>query len=145
MSNDKVLFVCTGNSCRSQMAEAFLINRAGDRFEVYSAGLEPRSEVHPLAVEVMNEIGIDISSQQPKSIKEYLGKQYLSWMIVVCDKAQNACPRVWPMLRENARLYWPFDDPAEAIGTDEEKKEVFRRVRDEIKTQIESWLKTLDN
>ena len=138
---ERVLFLCTGNSCRSQMAEGFLREMAGDRFEVLSAGMEPQEEIHPLAVKAMEEIGIDISNQQPKGVKEYLGTEWIKWLIVVCNKAKQSCPRVWPLLADEARLYWPFDDPAEAEGTEEEKMVVFRRVRDEIKASLEEWLR----
>lgn len=135
-----VLFLCTGNSCRSQMAEGLLRKLAGDRFEVFSAGMEEKESVHPLAVKVMNEIGIDISSQKPKSLRTYLGKETILYMMVVCDKAAKTCPRVWPGLSDKNRFYWPFDDPAEATGTEDEKLIVFRRVRDEIKQKLEEWL-----
>lgn len=137
---ETVLFLCTGNSCRSQMAEGLLREMAGDRFEVISAGMEPAGEVHPLAVKAMAEIGIDISGQEPKSIELYLGKEWVQWLIIVCNKAKNTCPRVWPMLADNARLDWPFDDPAEAEGTEDEKMAVFRRVRDEIKARLQEWV-----
>jgi arsenate reductase len=139
-AKENVLILCTGNSCRSQMAEGLLRELAGDRFQVLSAGMEPAPEVHPLAVRVMAEIGIDISKQRPKNLSEYLGRTRLRWLIIVCDKASRSCPRVWPMLSEQARLDWPFDDPAEAAGSEEEKLAVFRRVRDEIKAKLEAWL-----
>ena len=93
-----VLFLCTGNSCRSQMAEGLLRHLAGERFEALSAGLEPGKEVHPLAIQVMAEIGIDISSQQPKAVDVYLGKTMIHYLIIVCNKAQSTCPRIWPGL-----------------------------------------------
>jgi arsenate reductase len=141
---ERVLFLCTGNSARSQMAEGLLRDLAGDRYEAVSAGLDPREEVNPLAVQAMKEIGIDISGQAPKGVKTYLGNEAIHWLIVVCNKAQQSCPTVWPMLREDARLYWPFDDPAEAEGTEEEKLGVFRRVRDEIKRKLSEWLDQQD-
>lgn len=145
MLKRKVLFLCTGNSCRSQMAEGFLRSECNNLFEAYSAGMEPAPVVHPLAVEVMSEIGIDISSQKPKGISDYLGKESILYMIVVCDKAKKSCPRIWPGLPDSNRYYWPFDDPAEAPGSDEEKRVVFRRVRDEIHEQVKSWIETHKN
>lgn len=139
-----VLFLCTGNSCRSQMAEGFLRALAGDRYSALSAGLEPAGEVHPLAVRVMGEEGIDISNQQPKDLEIFLGKEAIRYMVVVCDRAQQSCPRIWPGLDEQNRLYWPLDDPADAEGTEEEQLAVFRRVRDEIRAKIEQWLRDLD-
>lgn len=141
-AKQNVLFLCTGNSCRSQMAQGLLRNMAGDRFEALSAGMDPKDEVHPLAVRVMQEIGIDISGQLPKSVKQYLGALRIHWLITVCDKAVQSCPRVWPLLADDARLYWPFDDPAAAQGGEEEVLPVFRRVRDEIRQKLEEWLKS---
>lgn len=138
----KVLFLCTGNSARSQMAEGFLRDMAGDRFEPLSAGMEARNEIHPMAVQVMQEVNIDISGQHPKGLEEYLGKTFIHYLIVVCSKANETCPRIWPgLLSEENRFYWPFDDPAEATGTDEEKLDVFRRVRDEIREKLVEWIK----
>ena len=139
----KVLFLCTGNSARSQMAEGFLRSMAGDHFEPLSAGMEARDEIHPMAVQVMREIDIDISNQRPKGLEEYLGKELIHFLIVVCNKANETCPRIWPgLMSQENRYYWPFDDPAEAEGTEEKKLNVFRRVRDEIKEKIAEWVKT---
>ena len=138
----KVLFLCTGNSCRSQMAEGILRQMAGDRFEGLSAGLDPKEEVHPLAIKVMKEVGIDISGQKPKSVSTYLGKESIFYIIVVCNKAQQSCPRIWPGLGDKNRYCWPFDDPADATGTEDEKLEVFRRVRNEIKEKLNDWIKS---
>jgi arsenate reductase (thioredoxin) len=135
-----VLFLCTGNSCRSQMAEGLLRHLGGERFEALSAGLEPNHEVHPLAIQVMKEIGIDISSQQPKAVDVYLGKTMIHYLIVVCNKAQSTCPRIWPGLPNEKRYYWPVNDPAEISGTTEERLAVFCEVRDELKEKITSWL-----
>ena len=135
-----VLFLCTGNSCRSQMAEGLLRHLGGERFEALSAGLEPNDEVHPLAIQVMKEIGIDISSQQPKAVDVYLGKTMIHYLIVVCNKAQSTCPRIWPGLPNEKRYYWPVNDPAEISGTTEERLAVFCEVRDELKEKITSWL-----
>ena len=141
----RVLFLCTGNSCRSQMAQGFLRQMAGDCFEALSAGMTPATSVHPLAVKAMAEVGIDISNQEPKTLKLYLGRAWIKWLIVVCDKANESCPRVWPMLADENRLYWPFDDPAEVEGSDGEKLAVFRRVRDEIKARLTAWLGTVED
>ena len=135
-----VLFLCTGNSCRSQMAEGLLRHLAGDRFEALSAGLEPGNEVHPLAIQVMKEIGIDISAQQPKAVDIYLGKKMIHYLMIVCNKAQSTCPRIWPGLPNEKRYYWPVDDPAAISGTTEEQLTVFREVRDELRDKITSWL-----
>jgi arsenate reductase len=136
-----VLVLCTGNSCRSQMAEGFLRHLAGDRFEVLSAGTEPQREIHPLAVEVMSEVGIDISNQKPKGVKEFLGRLPVRYLIVVCSDANEKCPRIFPGLGQ--RLYWPFDDPARFDGPVDEKLAGFRRVRDEIGIKIGRWLETV--
>jgi len=135
--NQIVLILCTGNSCRSQMAEAFLRKYQGDRYEVASGGTEPKSEVHPLAVRVMNEIGIDIGGQRPKNLTEFLGKAAVRHLLIVCDKANSSCPRIWP--GTFSRSYLPFDDPADAQGTADQQLEVFRRVRDEISDAMKTW------
>ena len=135
--NNGVLFVCSHNSARSQMAEAWLRHLAGDHYEVASAGVEPGT-LNRLSIEAMREIGIDISGQHAKGIRELLGKWPVHTLIVVCDKAAEACPRVWPGSRE--RLHWFFDDPAAAEGTHEQKMKIFRRVRDEIGEKIRSWI-----
>jgi len=144
MGKPKVLFLCTGNSCRSQMGEGFLRNMAGVKFEVMSAGMDPSGEVHPLAVKVMDEVGIDISGQKPKDISKILGHEWISYVIIVCDKANATCPRLWPGLADENRIFWPFDDPAHAEGTQEEKLEFFRRVRDEIRAKLADWLKSME-
>ncbi|QEG21732.1 arsenate reductase ArsC [Mariniblastus fucicola] len=137
MAKPIVLFLCSGNSARSQMAEAFLRRQAGDRFEVHSAGLEPAG-VNPLTVQVMNEIGYDLEDHRSKPLSDYLGKVAARYVVFVCDKAETSCPRIWPNVLQT--LSWPFEDPAALSGTDEEKLEKFREVRDEIKLKIESWL-----
>ncbi|NTV66790.1 MAG: arsenate reductase ArsC [Chlorobaculum sp.] len=135
-----VLFLCTGNSARSQMAEGLLREMADDRFVAMSAGLEPREEVHPLAVEVMREVGIDIASQKPKPVDLYLGRVPVHYLIVVCDKAQASCPRIWPGLLDGRRFFWPLPDPAEQSGTREEQLAGFRTVRDELRGKLQAWL-----
>ncbi len=122
------------------MAEGLLFHMAGERFEALSAGLEPGSEVHPFAIRVMAEIGIDISTRQPKSVFVYLGKTMIHYLIVVCNKAQSTCPRIWPGLPNEKRYYWPISDPAAISGTSEEQLAGFREVRDELREQLTSWL-----
>jgi arsenate reductase len=132
----RVLFLCTGNSCRSQMAEALLRQIAGDRFESCSAGSEPSGFVHPLAIEAMHEVGIDISAQRSKSVHEFLPPAGTppDLIVTVCSSAAANCP-VFP--ESVTALTWEFDDPATAEGTDEEKLITFRRVRNEIQTALE--------
>lgn len=134
-SKPKVLFLCTGNSARSQMAEGYLRHVAGDEFEPLSAGIEPKG-LNPLAVEAMNEIGIDISNQNSKDVVSFLG-QYIPYIVTVCDNARERCP-IFP--RSFKFLHWSFDDPAAAQGSREEKLAVFRRVRDEIAHRIDKEL-----
>ena len=133
-----VLILCTGNSARSQMAEALLRKYQGDRFTVASAGTVPKPQVHPLAVRAMAEVGIDISAQRPKDTKEFLGKLPVRHLLIVCDNANQSCPRIWP--GTYTRTFMPFDDPAAATGTEEERLAVFRRVRDEIDAAMRTWV-----
>lgn len=137
MSRQRVLFLCTGNSARSQMAEAFLRKYAGDLFQPHSAGLEPKG-VNPLTVKVMKEAGIDISNQTSKGIEMYLGKTLFQYLITVCDDADKNCPTVWPGV--NTRMHWSFEDPAKFEGTEEEKLAKFREVRDLIEIKIRAWV-----
>jgi arsenate reductase len=132
-----ILVLCTGNSCRSQMAEGLLRKYRGDRYRVASAGTDPKPEVHPLAVRVMKEIGIDISGHRPKHVSEFLGKEPIAHALIVCDNANGTCPRVWPGAL--SRTFMPFDDPAEAVGSEEQRLAVFRRVRDEIAEAARTW------
>ncbi len=133
-----VLVLCTGNSCRSQMAEGFLRYYGTNQFDVYSAGTDPKDRVHPLALEVMAEVGIDISAQHPKGLKEFLGRLPVRFLIIVCSGADETCPRIFPGLVE--RIYWPFDDPATFDGSSDDTLNEFRRIRDEIRTRIIEWL-----
>ncbi len=137
MSQTRVLFLCTGNSARSQMAEAFLRKYAGDRFEAYSAGLEPKG-LNPLTIRVMDEVGVDISSYKSKGIDTYLGKVLFQYLITVCDDAEKNCPTVWPGV--NKRMHWSFEDPSVFQGTDEEKLAKFRYVRDQIDQKVKAWI-----
>jgi arsenate reductase len=131
----KVLILCTGNSARSQMAEGLFRHEGGDRYEVFSAGTRP-SIVRPEAIAVLAEIGIDISGQRSKSVDEFVA-QPLDLVITVCDNAKEACP-VFP--GRTQRLHWPFEDPAHAEGTEEERKAAFRKVRDQIRGKIREFL-----
>lgn len=132
MMKAKVLFLCTGNSARSQMAEGYLRHVAGDRYEVLSGGLSPRG-LNPLAVEAMKEIGIDISRQRSKDVREYLGTA-VQYVVTVCDNAREHCP-IFPGTFKF--LHWTLEDPAAVTGTQEEKLAVFRRVRDQIAGHVD--------
>jgi arsenate reductase (thioredoxin) len=138
-----ILILCTGNSCRSQMAEGFLRQMAGDRFDVFSAGTDPVESVHPLAVEVMAEKGIDVSGNRPTDVGKYLGRMAVRHLIIVCAGANERCPRIFPGMLN--RLFWPFDDPAAFVGTPEETREEFCRVRDQIEARIAQWLEEGDS
>jgi arsenate reductase len=131
----RVLFLCTHNSARSQMAEGFLRHLAGDRFQVASAGTQARG-VNPLAVRAMAEVGVDISAQSSKTLDRFLDEPW-DHVVTVCDGAREACP-LFP--RAAARVHWSFEDPSGARGSDEERLAVFRRVRDEIGARIAAWL-----
>jgi arsenate reductase len=128
----KILFLCTGNSARSQMAEGLLRSAAGDRFEVFSAGTHPKG-LHPRSTEVMNEIGIDISTHTSKDVDSFIGQQF-DYVITVCDRAKEHCP-VFP---GSEPIHWGFDDPAEAPP--DERLRPFRRVRDEIRRRLNLFL-----
>jgi arsenate reductase len=130
-----VLILCTGNSCRSHLAEGILRAAAGDLLDVQSAGSKPAGYVHPFAIQVMKEIGIDISGHHSKPMHDFLN-QPVETVITVCGNADQACPLFPGQLN---RHHWGFDDPAHATGTDEEKLMVFRRVRDEIKRVFEAY------
>jgi arsenate reductase (thioredoxin) len=135
MTTQRVLFLCTHNSARSQMAEGLLRHLAGNSFEVHSAGTEATS-VRPEAIEAMSELGADISGQESKTLERYLGEPF-DYVVTVCDDANEACP-VFPGA-EN-RLHWSFQDPSRAEGSEEKRLEVFRKVRDEIQARIRKEL-----
>jgi arsenate reductase (thioredoxin) len=135
MKQPTILILCTGNSCRSHLAEGILRRALGEGYDVQSAGSKPAGDVHPLAVQVMKEIGIDISGHRSKHLEEFL-KQTVETVITVCGNADQACPMFPGQVN---RYHWGFDDPAHATGTDEEKLAVFRRVRDEIKKVFEAY------
>lgn len=130
-----VLILCTGNSCRSHLAEGLLRAAAGDILNVESAGSKPAGYVHPLAIQAMKEIGLDISGHHSKHTSEFL-QQKVETVITVCGNADQACPMFPGQLN---RHHWGFDDPAHAMGTDEEKLQVFRRVRDEVRRVFEAY------
>lgn len=134
----RVLILCTGNSARSQMAEGLLRHLAGDRFEVFSSGTRP-SVVNPLAIEAMQEVGIDISGHRSKSLTEFLDQPF-DYVITVCDQAAEACP-VFPGPAQ--RIHWSFPDPAAVTGTPDVRLAAFRRVRDAINKQLRAWLATM--
>ena len=132
----RVLFLCVHNSARSQMAEGLLRARAGDSFDVHSAG-NAATAVRPLAVQAMAELGIDIGGQRSKSVDEYAGQRF-DYAITVCDDAKEACP-YFPGAA--TQIHWRFDDPAAATGSEDERLAVFRRVRDEINEHIEEFVR----
>lgn len=135
MMKQRVLFICTHNSARSQMAEGLLRRLGGERFEVFSAGTEA-THVRPLAIRAMAEIGIDISGQQSKTLDGYLGEPFDA-VITVCDAANETCP-IFPGAKQ--RRHWSFEDPSKATGSEDEQLAVYRRVRDEIRVRIEKEL-----
>ena len=130
-----VLILCTGNSCRSHLAEGILRAVAGDILDVQSAGSKPAGYVHPSAIAAMKEIGIDISAHRSKSMTEFMDKK-VETVITVCGNADAACP-IFP--GQVNRHHWPFEDPAHATGADEEKLAVFRRVRDAIRRTFTAY------
>jgi arsenate reductase (thioredoxin) len=135
-SKRRVLFLCTGNAARSQMAEAWLRRYGGDWFEVHSAGTEPRACVDPLAVAVMAECGVDMTEQRPKDVWHFVSDPW-EFVITTCDRAHENCP-VFPAAHQ--RIQWSFTDPAACDGSDEERLQVFRRVRDEILTRVRLFI-----
>jgi len=138
--NDKksVLFLCTGNSCRSQMAEGFLREIGGDKYEAFSAGTQIAERVHPLAIKAMAEKGIDISGQQPKDLGVFDDREF-DLLITVCDGARQACPIY---LGAAQRVHWSLEDPAAAEGSEEERMAVFRTIRDEIERRVRVLVET---
>jgi len=143
VTKPKVLFLCTANSARSQMAEVLLRKYAGDRFDVYSAGLEPTA-VHPYAMKVMAEIGIDMAGQRAKGVGEFLGKMNPAYVITVCEKARQRCPTTFPATGATM-IAWPIEDPAAAEGAEEDRLRKFREARDQIAARIKAWLEALDS
>ncbi len=136
----RVLFLCTGNSARSQMAEGFLRHMAGKEFEVFSAGTKP-AQVNPLTIKVMDEAGVDISKHRSKSAMEFIGQQF-DYVITVCDNARQTCPIFHGKYE---KIHWSLKDPAGATGGEEEKLIVFRETRDKIKENIIAFLKSSES
>jgi len=135
----KILILCTGNSCRSQMAEGFL-KSFDSSLQVFSAGTNPASSVSAKAIEVMKEVGIDISDGKPEDVAEYLSQEF-DYVITVCDNAKETCPTF--LGKVGKTLHIGFDDPADAVGTEEEILAVFRKIRDEIKTDFLAFYNSL--
>lgn len=137
-SKTKVLFLCTGNSARSQMAEAYLSHYAGDQFEAHSAGLEPKG-INPYTVRVMEEVGVSLEQQSSKSVSTYLGRVNFGWLITVCSHAEENCPRTF--LGVSQRIHWhDLEDPAVFVGSDNETLQMFRTVRNQIDGHVRAWL-----
>lgn len=140
MKKLSVLFLCTHNSARSQMAEALLRHYGGEAFSAFSAGLHP-SQINPFTQKVLAEAGLDMQGQYAKNLMEYWGGKYnFTYLVTVCDRAEQECP-LFPFATN--RLYWPFPDPSSAVGSDEEKTEAFRMVRDQIAARIRAWVQEL--
>jgi arsenate reductase (thioredoxin) len=133
-----VLILCTGNSARSQMAEGLLRAKAGDLFEVLSAGTEPAANVNPFAIAAMREIGIDIGAARPKHLREFLGRVPVRHLITVCDDADRQCPSTWPGVA--SRVHWPIEDPAAFRGDEDATRAKFRAVREELSHRLDRWL-----
>ena len=137
MNKTKVIFLCTHNAARSQMAEAFLRKYAGDYFDVYSAGFDPKP-IHPLTIKVMKEIGYDLSNQQSKDLWQLIRNEYFGIAITVCKRSEEECPTI---PGTSTRLYWNIEDPAAFEGTEEEKLAKFREVRDQIHERVKGFLR----
>jgi len=137
MIKPRVLFVCTENACRSQMAEGLLRHEAGAAFEVFSAGTKP-TQVRPEAVAVMREAGIDISGHRSKSVDEFEGQDF-DYVITVCDNAKQSCP-IYP--EKTKRIHWSIEDPAAVQGSEEEILAAFRRIRDELRLRLQRFAET---
>ena len=142
MNTDKtrIIFICSHNSARSQIAEALLRDFADDYFDVFSAGIDG-TRINPLTIKVMEELNYDLSEQYAKSLSDFKGKPQFDIVITVCSEADRQCPTL-PGVKE--RMHWDFDNPSSFQGTEEEKLEVFRRVRDEIRAKILEWLDEKD-
>ena len=136
MKKTRVLVLCTGNSARSQMGEGLFRDEGGGEYEVLSAGTKP-SQVRPEAIEVMREIGIDISRNRSKSVEEF-ARQSFDYVVTVCDNARDNCP-VFP--GGGQRIHWSFEDPAAVPGTEEERRAAFRRIRDQIRERVRAFLR----
>lgn len=137
MRNAKILFLCTSNSARSQMAEAFARHYAGDWLEAHSAGLEPKG-INPYTVRVMEEIGIHLDGQRSKSVREYMGTTHFDYLVTVCQHAEENCPTTF--LGFGTKMHWAFDDPAAFVGSPEDTLAKFRAVREQIGAAVRDWL-----
>jgi arsenate reductase (thioredoxin) len=137
MDQNRVLFLCTGNSARSQMAEAFLRRYGGEKYECYSAGLQPKG-INPLTIQVMQEIGYDLTGHTSKGVNDFLGRIFINQLITVCDHAEKNCPTVWPGIVR--REHWSFEDPAAFEGSPDEMIAKFREIRDLIDQKVRIWL-----
>ncbi len=135
-----LLFLCTANTARSQIAEALLRHHAGDRLTAISAGLAPGEVVHPLALRVLEEKGIDTSGLRPKHVREFLGSVHVATAITLCSQTAEACPALW--LGPIEMQHWPIDDPAAVDGSEEERLAAFRAARDAIEAMIIEWVRT---
>lgn len=138
MAKEKVLFLCTGNSARSQMAEAFLRAYAGDNYEAHSAGLSPKG-LNPYTVRVMEEKGISMEGHRSKDVKEYLAKSTFNYFFTVCGHAEENCPRAF-LMSAGRHYHWDFEDPAAFVGSEEETLNKFREVRDQIEARVKAWV-----
>jgi arsenate reductase len=134
----RVLFLCSGNTARSQMAEAFLRKYGGKKFIAYSAGTKP-VDIHPMTYQVMEEVGISLANHRSKGFREYMGRVHFGYLITVCESADKNCPTVFPGV--GARMHWPFEDPAAFEGNKNEKLNKFREIRDAIEERIMDWIK----
>lgn len=134
----QIIILCTGNSCRSQMAQVIWQHHAGDQAAVDSAGSHPAGYVHPMAIRALQELDLPTIGLESKSINQFLSQRF-DWAVTVCDQAQQSCPTL-PYVKNTQ--HWPFEDPADAKGTDEEKMIVFRRVRDEIRLRVTQFIES---
>lgn len=140
MEKPRVIFLCTGNSARSQMAEGFMRAYAGEYFDVYSAGLDPKG-LNPFAVAAMDEVGLDISGHTSNSVKDYLGHVVFTYVVTVCDHAEANCPTAF--LHQGEHFHWSFEDPAAVVGSDEAKRAKFAAIRDQIREHVRAWVDEL--
>lgn len=137
----RVLFLCMHNAARSQVAEALLRRYAGERFEVLSAGVAP-TEVHPLTRQVLADIGLDSSGLHAKGLDVFFANVSIAYAIIVCEQAEDDCPRLYPFALNT--LYWPFKDPTQAEGSTQERLRIFSKVRDQIASRVRAWLQALE-
>jgi arsenate reductase len=137
MDKKRILFVCTENSARSQMAEAFLRMYAGDTYEAYGAGLEPKP-IPPLIIKVMSEVGIGVSQQRSKHLSDYIGKMWFEYVITVCPQTDKNCQTIIPGMGK--RVHWTLDDPVKFEGMEEEKLNKFREIRGKVNNLVKDWI-----